>query len=198
MGDTSAWNSLEVVKLVVGLLTPALILVLGVVFDRRLKTIEQQRWASNEITKKRLQLYDQLLPQLNDLMCFFTYVGDWKKTPSDVTRLKRSFDRDVYLAAPLLSMQFFEETTKFMDGCFSTYNDWGEDARLRSKTVRRKAAFGTQWDSNWEARFSPVGALDPEEIRALYESAVKALVHDIGLVEPRDGYGPPVLSQNVI
>ena len=41
-------------------------------------------------------------PSLNDILCYFTYVGSWRdQDPPDVIRLKRSVDRKIYLPAPL-------------------------------------------------------------------------------------------------
>lgn len=75
---TSVWNSLEVVKLLVGIITPMVVILLGILVTRLAKRMEALQWARRTIIEKRIQVYDEVAPQLNDLLCFFTLVGGWK------------------------------------------------------------------------------------------------------------------------
>ena len=84
----SIWNSLEVLKLIVSILTPAIIGILGVRFNRRLKELEHRQWTSQKVIEKRIQVYDSLVPHLNGIMCYFTYIGEWKDlTPPEVLKI---------------------------------------------------------------------------------------------------------------
>ncbi len=198
VGAASPWNSLEVVKLVVGILTPVVIVLLGLVVNRQLKVIEHRQWVSEELAKKRLELYDRLAPRFNDLLCYFTYVGSWKDfTPPEIIRMKRTLDRDVYLAAPLLSEDFMKATTAFIEACYSTFGIWGADAQLRSRIQRRREAFGTRWDAAWEQCFDSQNALEIEVVRDRYDAVIGSLVTDIKMTSARRSYGPPDLSLNV-
>ncbi|MDP8929448.1 MAG: hypothetical protein M3O70_12990, partial [Actinomycetota bacterium] len=69
------WTSLEVAKLIVAALTPVLIFALGVVVTRAARRVEDAQWANRTIIGKRLDVYSELAPSLNDIYCFFTMVG---------------------------------------------------------------------------------------------------------------------------
>lgn len=53
------WNSLEVAKLIADFLIPLLVVILGFVFNRRLKEIEQQN-------QSRIQQYEEEQQQMRD------------------------------------------------------------------------------------------------------------------------------------
>src|SRR5438552_6886102 len=126
------WNSLEATKLFVSLLTPIAVAVFGFLMSRKLKQLDLRQWRSQKLIEKRLSVYDDLVPDLNKLLCYFTYVGDWRDTnPPEIVALKRSIDRKVYLAAPLFSPSFFEKTMAFLHLCFKPLTDWGWVPRLK-------------------------------------------------------------------
>ena len=130
----SPWNSLEIAKLIASSATPLLILCLGVVIQQAVRRIEAVQWANRRIVEKRLEVYDTLAPLLNDLLCYFSYVGNWKElTPPQVVAAKRALDKRVHLAAPLFSPGFLGLYNEFIHLCFSTYNGMGEDAKLRTR-----------------------------------------------------------------
>lgn len=140
------WNWLEVAKLFAGLLAPAAIAVFGVYIHRVTKRFEYLQWRSQKLVEKRLAIYDDLAPQLNDLLCYFTYVGCWKDlNPPDVVSLKRTIDKKVHLAAPLFSESLFSACTEFQSLCFETYTGWGRDALLRTQWQRRQEARSGDW-----------------------------------------------------
>src|SRR6516164_3651514 len=73
------WNSVQIVTLVVSALTPITVLVLGFMFTRASRRIEQVQWANQTVVTHRLEIYDKLAPGLNQLLCFATFVGGWKE-----------------------------------------------------------------------------------------------------------------------
>jgi hypothetical protein len=101
------WNSLEVAKLVASVLTPAAVAFFGMWLNRYLKRIEHFQWANQKAVEKRLEVYSELAPLLNDIYCYFDYIGDWKwKNPKEAIALKRSMDRLFYVNAALFSDHF--------------------------------------------------------------------------------------------
>src|SRR5256885_5580381 len=105
--DAGSWSWLEVAKLSASLLVPAALAALGIYIHRVTKQFEHLQWRSQKLVEKRLGVYDDLAPQLDDLLCYFTYVGCWRDLdPPDVVALKRVVDKKVYLAAPLFSVEF--------------------------------------------------------------------------------------------
>ena len=170
---TQVWNSLEIVKLLASILTPAAIAMLGIYVHRVSKRFEDRQWKSQKLIEKRLTIYDDIAPDLNDVLCYFTYIGCWKElTPPDVVKRKRSIDRKLYLAQPLFSQSFFIAANEFMRLCYSTYGGWGKDATLRTHFERRRNA--TQnWMPEYDDCFATASDVsDPELIKAAYKNVM--------------------------
>ncbi len=177
------WSKLEIARLLVQAATPVAVAILGVYLTRLAKRFEHVQWRNQRLIEKRISVYDDLASDLNDLLCYFTYVGCWKDlTPRDVVALKRRIDKKVYLAAPLFSPSFFQNCTTFLNLCYATFQGWGEDARLRTAFNRRKEAAGAKWDSKWEGLFSDE-ATDPREIRSAYGEVMRLFSEDMGITE---------------
>lgn len=175
------WNWLEVVKLGAGVLTPAALAVFGIYLNRVTKRFEQRQWRSQKLTEKRLAVYDDLAPQLNDLLCYFTYIGCWRDLdPPAVVGLKRIIDKKVYLAGPLFSPEFFSACMEFQNLCFETYTGWGRDATLRTQSQRRRESRSHSWQNEWDSYFSNQPS-DPEAIRRAYKQIMNAFAEDIGV-----------------
>src|SRR6266566_843777 len=92
---------------------------------------------------------------LNDLLCYFTFVGCWKElSPPEVVKRKRLMDRIVNVNAPLFSKDFVNKYHEFIGNCYGTYSGWGQDAKLRTLWERRKAAAGGSWPNAWDGCFT--------------------------------------------
>ena len=129
----SVWNSLEVAKLVSGLLTPSVIAVVGIWINHITKRFEQRMWKSQKLIERRSEIFDEMAPLFNDLLCYFCHVGCWKDlTPPEVIALKRKLDMPIHLAAPLFPFEFFAACSEFQNLCYETYRGWGSDACLRT------------------------------------------------------------------
>lgn len=76
--DLGPWTWLEVAKIASSLLIPITIVALGIYVHRITKQFEHRQWRSQKLIEKRLAIYDDLAPQFNDLLCYFTYVGCWR------------------------------------------------------------------------------------------------------------------------
>jgi hypothetical protein len=192
--NPSPWNSLEIAKLVAGLLTPAALAAFGIYIHRVTKRFEHLQWRSQKLIETRLKIYDDLAPQLNDLLCYFTYVGCWKDLdPPAVVAMKRIMDKKIFLAAPLFSESFFAACMEFQNLCFETYTGWGRDALLRTPFQRRKEARPNDWKAEWNECFSDC-ASDPKSIKAAYKKVMEAFATDIGVhpsfVVPHSGRIP--------
>jgi hypothetical protein len=109
------WNSLEVAKLGISILTPVSVAVLGWIISRRMKRFEQAQWANQKLIERRLSLYDELAPELNKLFCFYTWVGYWKDiTPGDTIGAKRTLDKKVNIYRYLLGDDFYQHYQSLM------------------------------------------------------------------------------------
>jgi len=169
------------VKLLFQLLTPAAVAALGYYSTRVLKRFEHFQWRNQRLIEKRIAIYDSIAPDLNDLLCYFTYVGCWKElAPPDVVALKRSIDKKIYLAAPIFSPRFLTVCNAFMDICYATFQDWGEDAKLRTESRRRRDTSGASWDASWDSCFSN-NTSHPAQIQTAYKDVMLVFSNEIGI-----------------
>ena len=176
-------NGWEIVKLIAGLLTPATLAIFGIFVTRVTKRFEHAQWKSQKLIEKRLAIYDQLAPEFNDLLCYFTYVGHWRDlTPLQVIELKRSVDKKVYLAAPLFSEEFYFACRNLMKLCFETNAGFGRAALLRTDVGLRKVAQADAWEDEWNDMFSNEPT-EPEVIGLAYQRVMRAFAVDIGVQE---------------
>ena len=182
--NTTPWNSLEVAKLLAGLLTPAALAIFGLYIHRITRRFEDLQWRSQKLIEARLKIYEDLAPQFNDLLCYFIYVGCWKGLdPPDVVAMKRDMDKKIHIAAPLFSESFFSACMKFQELCFETYTGWGRAARLRTQFKRRQEARPSDWNPEWNEYFSDSPS-DPKAIGPAYKKVMEAFAADIGVHPP--------------
>jgi hypothetical protein len=153
------WDSLEIAKLGVSILTPVSVAVLGWFISRRIKRFEHAQWSNQKLIEKRLSLYDELAPQLNKLLCFYTWAGYWKNiTPKDTIDAKRMLDRTVNIYRYLLGDDFYQHYQLFIHTLFSTYTGPSHDAKIRS-VIRgtngdRTTDCNYPWDKEWDKNFA--------------------------------------------
>jgi hypothetical protein len=183
----STWNSLEIAKLAVAALTPILVVVAGFWLNRRLKSVEQAQWSHQKVIERRIKAYDEMGGSLNDLLCYFCYVGNWKEwDPPEVIKLKRDLDRTAYTNAPLFDAEFVGRYRAFIDACFKAFGRWGDDAKLRTLIDRRSNHRGPDWNPEWDALFvdnTEADATDPKQVEERYVSLTEYLATAIGVKE---------------
>ncbi|MEL6106486.1 MAG: hypothetical protein AAFU85_10630 [Planctomycetota bacterium] len=181
------WNSLEVIRLITGLLIPAALLFVGVWMDRRIKEIEHRQWSNQKIIEKRLEVYEKITPQLNEMMCFFVRIGTWKEyAPTCIIDKKRDLDRIAYIYAPLFSPRFLETYNDFMALCFATERGAGKDAQLRTECEHYRDAYvgnGTEtWQEQWDDCFTGTEeAAEKKEVHRAYDRLLKRIAVEIGV-----------------
>jgi hypothetical protein len=177
------WNSLEIAKLIISTLTPIIVLVIGLWINRSVKRLEHLQWTNQKITEKRIAVFDELAPLLNDLLCYFAFVGCWKDfTPPDVVKLKRKMDRIVHVNAPLFSKGFLNKYYDFTNVCYSTYTGWGQDAKLRTAWERREEAAEDSWDVKWGECFADKNnCIDPKLVKSTYVELMSGFSKELGV-----------------
>lgn len=195
-GTQSVQNSLEIVKLIITGITPIVVGVLVWKLNEAIKRFEHRQWRNQKLIEKRLEIYDKIAPQLNDLLCYFTFIGCWKTlTPDKVVEMKRTLDKEIYLAQPLFSSDFFISNMDFINLCYETYTGWGQDAKLRIKFERRKDA-NSEWIASSE-KFFTENVSDPKEIKEAYRRIMKNFSKEIGFVEPNQNVALGRIPQNI-
>lgn len=174
--------------------TPFAVAGIGCLLSRQLKRIEAHQWRSQELIAARLRYYREIAEPLNDLMCYFTFIGTWKQyRPVDIIEMKRSLDRTFHTLSPFFGVEVVVAYDKFMGLCFDTFGQWGTDARLRTSFRRRKSSSMVPWHDEWDTMFSyrvddPVPPEELEQIKASYNEVLARLVGDIQLTDARTNY----------
>jgi len=184
---------LQLVSTLAAIAVPIVVAVVGYRLNQRLKDWEATHWRNQELIKARLQYFDRLAPMLNDLLCYFTYIGRWRElTPPEVVALKRDTDRLFLSVAPLFSQDAVDEYRAFMRQCFERPSGWGSDVLLRTGFSRRREILGDAWRGEWEAMFASASdgnvGLEIADLRAGYDRLVGALVEDVGIQTRRGRY----------
>jgi hypothetical protein len=182
----SQWTSLEVVKVVLATLTPLVLFGLGIVVTRTARRIEDLQWANRTIVERRLEIYSELAPMLNDIFCFFMMVGDFHATsPPEVIQKKREADRTFFVNAPLFSRKFQERYTDFINTCFLQFSGIGRPALLRSSAAMQRAERNRQWDDQWDSLFSNRDeSSSVEEVARAYDALMDAFALEVGVRVP--------------
>jgi len=151
LGET--WNSLEAAKLFVGILTPLAIFLLGVWVAREARLWEQRQWIRRTLYERRLRFWDQMSPALNDVLCFFTLVGGYRKIdPPCAIALKREVDRTFFANEHLFPKAVSGAYADFIDACYKPSTRRATDAQLRS-SLEEQQSERKVWDPKWDELF---------------------------------------------
>ena len=170
MADT--WSSVQIATLAVGALTPLTVAGLGVLLARASRRLEQVQWANQTVVTRRLELFADIAPGLNKLLCFATFVGSWKELePAAVIALKRSLDETMYANRVLFSEELFEAYRHFTGTLFAMWTSTDADAPLRAPI---ESQWGSRrnmpwWADSMTALFSTTDPSSTDDIQDAYE-----------------------------
>jgi hypothetical protein len=105
--------------------------------DRRLA---DENAKFQRVVMKRVSLWSELAPNLNDIYSYLLYVGKWKEFDASViVKKKRECDKIVYSDRFYLSDDFFSAYDDFMKFSFKTENGLGVDAKPNTTLLGRPA-----------------------------------------------------------
>ena len=186
---SSDWNSLEIVKLITSLLMPAAMLFVGIWLDRRIKEFEHRQWFNQKVIEKRLAVYEELTPKLNDIMCYFLQIGTWKeRNPNEIIDMKREIDKIAYVYAPLFSPKFLSRYNEFMGLCYAMFRGAGKDAQLRTEAHIYREAYvcdddpNATWNDEWDDCFTgSEEAITKKEVTEGYRMITNQIATEIGV-----------------
>ena len=135
---------LEIVKTIIGGFLTVAVFLLGYFLQHRdqaqadrerkeeLKQAQEIEHKKSVVTE-RFKRYEEIAPLLNDVYCYFEYVGTWKQfTPKEIIEHKRKLDSYVYSYSVLFDPEFLGAYRRFIDETFSPYQRWPHDAALRT------------------------------------------------------------------
>ena len=168
----ASWNGLQIATLAVSALTPLTVAGLGYFVARAGRRLEQLRWANQTVVVRRLEVFAEVAPQLNQLLCFGTFVGRWKEIqPRKAIGLKRNLDEAMYSNRVLFSDSLFAAYREFMATMFAMFATTEADAHLRapidSQWGNRRNM--TWWQDSMTSLFSPDNLVSTDEIQVAYD-----------------------------
>ena len=185
-GSPNPWTSLEIAKLMIGVLTPMSVAILGALISRHMKRLDLAQWTNQQIIEKRIAVYDAIAPELNKLLCFHGFIGYWKTvSPVDVIEAKRELDKKLNIYRHVFEDEVYESYQKFIHALFETYTEKGHDAKILALIEGidgdRKTDCAFAWKEEWSAWFLPYKAKPKNEIREIYLVLMSALTKSLGV-----------------
>ena len=171
-------TGLEIVKIVASVSTPVIVLLLGVWAKNIAIDYEKRASLNDRVIEKRVELYEKVDEDLNDIFVFLTQVGNWKElTPQMVVEKKRQVDKVMYTSRPYWSDVVFNAYIEFMGSAFETYTGIGEDAKFRTEIWQFKEL--PHWKESWSKWFSSKPT-NISELRSRYNILMKRFAGEFG------------------
>jgi len=177
------WNSVEFATLAVAAVTPVTVAIVGFFVARAGQRRGHLQWANQTVLTRRLEIFNQVAPALNQLLCFALFVGGWKDTtPRDAIALKRQVDEVMYINRVLFSAELFEAYRAFMAALFAMWATTNADAQLRTPIASR---WGDRRSLDWWAEdtmpalFSVANPGRFEDIQATYDQLAERFRGDL-------------------
>lgn len=162
-------------------MTPVVILVLGI-WAKGLATEHTKRISLNErIIEKRVQIYESIGKDLNDIYAFLLQVGQWKElSPMEIIKKKRNVDKIMHINRPYWSDTAFSTYSAFMTAGFETWTGVGEDAKIRAYTKQFEEL--DQWSEDWATYFSRKEP-DVIAVRNTYRKLMSVFSEQFGFIQ---------------
>lgn len=178
---------MEIAKLIVAALTPLSVALIGVVLARSSRRFERSNWLNQKLIEKRIEVLSEALPKLNDLYCYFSWVGAWASlSPVDALQHKRDLDRLFHANRAFFTPAAFETYGTFIDLLFETYSEPGKGARLRTEATShngdRAGAYPKNWEKDWNEMFTGTShQTSPLAVKRAYAELVKKLGAEVSV-----------------
>jgi len=140
------------------------------------KRLERSQWHNQKLIEMRIEVWDKVGPQINDIFCYCVRVGRWKAfEPPDVIQKKRDADQQIHLSRPYFSPEFFNRYQEFVGSCFEIFQGHGEDAKL--KTVISEHKDVRSWDPKWDSLFHSSAGSESQQYQH-YEALIRQACRD--------------------
>ena len=190
--STPLW--LEYLKLLAGIATPLVAAWFGYYISKAVKRLEASALMNQKIIERRLKVFDDMSPLLNDLYCYFRRIGHWRElSPPALISAKRTLDKTFYINRALFSVEFEAKYFSFiMDDCFKPYVGEHKNAQLRMDPKVHKEDEAHQWDPAWDALFVQTSddVCSLKKIEMDYETLMQQFAIELAISRPR-----PVLDR---
>lgn len=172
---------METAQLILSIVTPVLLLALGIPIARYTKRLDTQAALDEKLIERRLALFERLGPDLNDLYCLTQFVGHFRSIdPPSALKRKRRLDKTIHVNRPIFSTEVMLAYTRFIDAVFKTPDQAGENAKLLIEPDVLAVERGGEWPEEWDDYFADEPATPQHEVERAYTKLVDALARDFG------------------
>ena len=173
----NANNWILLSDVVASTLTALAVLYLGHVMSIRAKRLEASMSVTEILIKKRIAIYDSAAPLLNDVLCYMTYVGQWRELkPTQIIQKKRELDTLLHSSRPFFNEEVFERYRKFVDLAFSTDGGRGTSAKIKANIERHAEEYTGEFETAWKRFFvEPENRSRRADVTRAYQSLLKAV-----------------------
>jgi hypothetical protein len=173
MGSDPEW--LKYAQLAVAALTPIMTGVVGIILVRMGNKLDVTKQLHQELLRKRLQLFEDVAPKINDVFCFFQAVGHWADlNPDEIIKRKRAVDRVLQVNRYLFRSDFWEAYQRFEAEHFDMFAAPGHPARLRLDVAHFQKLVGQAFRPEWSDLISAKEG-DHNEQRRSYQALMEIL-----------------------
>jgi hypothetical protein len=170
---------MEVAKIGVAALTPIVTGLVGILVLQMGTRLEVAKQLNQELLKKRLTLFEEIAPKLNDLFCFYQAVGHWAElSPEEIIRRKRAIDRSIQVNRYLFRSEFWNEYQRFEKAHFDLFATVGQPAKLRLDVEHIRRRIGDNFKNEWMP-FVSKSPGDHEEQARHYQTLMRILGNEV-------------------
>ena len=149
--QTQSASILEIVKVFISLLTPIMTGSIALVIFLLGTRLDRTKQLHHSLLGKRMSLFEQVAPLINDVYCFFQAVGHWAElNPEEVIKRKRAIDRALNINRYLFGARFWDAYKAFETLHFEMFASPGQPARLRLDTSYVRERLGPYFKKEWE------------------------------------------------
>lgn len=175
------WNSLEMVKIAISLLTPLIVLLTGYILNAKISEKTANDTKNNIKTtitaNMRLGIYNDIRDKINRIYCFVQDVGTWKDdNPKTIIQYKRSIDSSISTTQGLWTASTLAAFKKYEESAFKSMIGVGIDAQIRTDDGQKKFAVPDWNENHWNERITH--EIDPTH-KEKYNILIKSMFKDI-------------------
>jgi len=172
---------IEWLKLIASTATPLVLFFFGILAKKYADRSAAQQSRSAVAAAWRLEVFRSLLPKLNEMYCYFTYQGDWRRLSPDEARVsKRECDRIFHSNEFLWADDTKKNYRKFADTAFVEGRGPGKDFAFRANAERHRE--NPNWRDEWVENFvEPNERVRRDEFVASYNALMRSITKDLGV-----------------
>ena len=173
------FNAFTITQLIIQAFTPLMTATIAVVILILGTRLERSKQLHRSLLDKRMSLFEEIAPGLNDIYCFYQAVGHWSDlNPEEIIKRKRAIDRAVNVNRYLFRNRFWGVYKEFENAHFEMFSAAGQSARIRLDTKYVRERIGSHFKKEWEQCVSSEPGDRKEQVRS-YDALMDLLGNEV-------------------